>query len=305
MPRRIRLTDHDEAFYHITTRVVDKVFRFSPEENERNVGLLRRVEAFSGVQVVAYCFMSNHIHLLLRVPRRENLTEKELLERIRILYGEKYATTLRNQWSICRDLHPELVEREQISYLRRMYDMGQFMKTLKQRLSISYNARHDREGTLWEDRYHSILLEPTEKVLSAVAAYIDLNPVRAGMVSDPAEYAYSSYGEASRGSEQARASLCVLYRSHDVLPSWEKVAPVYRQRLILKAHATKKRARISLRDIQRALQGRGKLSISSLLRAKSRFLTTGFALGCVDFLKFAKKLQSVLGKPTIMPPLRE
>lgn len=55
-----------------------------------------------------------------------------------------------------------------------------------------FNDRHGRSGTLWEGRYRSSLIE-TERYLLACMVYIDLNPVRAGMVSDPSDFAWSSH----------------------------------------------------------------------------------------------------------------
>jgi putative transposase len=55
-----------------------------------------------------------------------------------------------------------------------------------------YNQRHARTGTLWEGRYRSTLIQ-AERYLLACMVYIDLNPVRAGMVADPAEYPWSSH----------------------------------------------------------------------------------------------------------------
>jgi putative transposase len=56
----------------------------------------------------------------------------------------------------------------------------------------AFNQRHGRTGTLWEGRYRSTLIQ-TERYLLACMAYIDLNPVRAGMVSRPEDYPWSSY----------------------------------------------------------------------------------------------------------------
>ena len=56
----------------------------------------------------------------------------------------------------------------------------------------SFNARHGRTGTLWEGRYRSSLIE-SEAYLLTCMAYIDLNPVRAGMVQEPADYPWSSH----------------------------------------------------------------------------------------------------------------
>ena len=55
-----------------------------------------------------------------------------------------------------------------------------------------FNRRHGRSGTLWEGRYRSTLIE-AERYLLACMAYIELNPVRAGMVAAPAQYPWSSH----------------------------------------------------------------------------------------------------------------
>lgn len=63
-----------------------------------------------------------------------------------------------------------------------MYNVSQFMKTLKQQVTQSYNRRHGRKGTLWEERFKSLLVQGRMGTLGAVASYIDLNAVRAGVV---------------------------------------------------------------------------------------------------------------------------
>jgi putative transposase len=55
-----------------------------------------------------------------------------------------------------------------------------------------FNQRHGRTGTLWEGRYRSTLIQ-AERYLLACMVYLDLNPVRAGMVADPADYPWSSF----------------------------------------------------------------------------------------------------------------
>jgi hypothetical protein len=77
------------------------------------------------------------------------------------------------------------------------------MKLLKQRFTVRYNKAHDRKGTLWESRFKSTLIEGAGDTLATVSAYIELNPVRAGIVEDPAEYAWSSYGKACQGDKKA------------------------------------------------------------------------------------------------------
>lgn len=292
MPRTRRITGLGESFYHITTRVVDQVFRFTPLENERNVELLRVVEDFSAVQVLSYCFMSNHLHILLRVSRRpKSVSETELLRRIGVLYGENFRQKVALRWNGLRKINAlDDLSREQSIYLKRMYDMGEFMKTLKQRMTMSYNARNNRAGTLWEERYKSILLEGTPHVLSAVSAYIDLNPVRAGMVSDPARYRFSSYGEACRGSEIARCGLCRIYQEGDSIPTWDKVAPEYRIRIVLKATPDTDRAGMKLEDLYNAIKNEGAFSFSEIVGHRCSFFMQGIAFGSMRFIQWARHI---------------
>jgi putative transposase len=68
----------------------------------------------------------------------------------------------------------------------------QMMQALGRSYVRYFNTRHARTGTLWEGRYKSTLIQ-AERYLLACMVYIDLNPVRAGMVADPADYRWSSH----------------------------------------------------------------------------------------------------------------
>ena len=68
----------------------------------------------------------------------------------------------------------------------RMYDLSEFMKGVQQRFTRWFNRVHERTGTLWEQRFKSVIVEGGTAA-RVMAAYIDLNPVRAGMVADPAD----------------------------------------------------------------------------------------------------------------------
>lgn len=68
----------------------------------------------------------------------------------------------------------------------------QMMQALGRSYVRYFNARQGRTGTLWEGRYKSTLIQ-AERYLLACMVYIDLNPVRAGLVADPADYPWSSH----------------------------------------------------------------------------------------------------------------
>ena len=92
----------------------------------------------------------------------------------------------------------ELVAEIRARFSYRMHSLSEFMKTLLQRFTRWFNRTHERRGTLWEERYKSVIVE-SGIAARTISAYIDLNPVRAGMVADPAEYRWSGYGEAVGG----------------------------------------------------------------------------------------------------------
>ena len=71
--------------------------------------------------------------------------------------------------------------------------LPQMMQAVGRRYVRHFNDSYGRSGTLWEGRYKSTLIQ-TERYLLACMAYMDLNPVRAGMVVSPRDYPWSSYG---------------------------------------------------------------------------------------------------------------
>lgn len=66
------------------------------------------------------------------------------------------------------------------------------MKHLGQRYVQFFNRTHHRSGTLWDGRFRSCLIQ-TERYLMTCYRYVELNPVRAGMVGHPRDYRWSSY----------------------------------------------------------------------------------------------------------------
>jgi putative transposase len=82
-----------------------------------------------------------------------------------------------------------------------MQDLGEFMKGLLQRFTQWFSRAHTQTGTLWEDRFKSVIVEDGVAART-ISAYIDLNPACAGMLKDPADYRWSSYGEAVGGGKK-------------------------------------------------------------------------------------------------------
>jgi putative transposase len=126
---------------------------------------------------------------------------------VRRCHGKLVATMLEAELaSLLRSGNASLHAGIRARYLKRMWNLSAFVQSVKQRFSVWFNKRHKRKGTLWEERFKSVAAMGPEAI-AAVAAYIDLNPVRAGLVDDPADYAYSGYGEAVAGGQMAKSGL--------------------------------------------------------------------------------------------------
>lgn len=88
--------------------------------------------------------------------------------------------------------------------------VGALMKVLGQRYVQYVNRTYRRSGTLWEGRFRSCLAQE-ERYLLVCQRYIELNPVRAGMVLHPADYAWSSYRANAQGEPSALLTPHPLY----------------------------------------------------------------------------------------------
>ena len=289
--RTARIVGEGAAYYHVISRVVGREFVLAAEtERERFRVTLRAVEAFSGVQVLTWVCLSNHFHVLLHVPERQEVADTELVRRMRFLYRREKVDLFGEELGRLREAGQHAtVDRMKAPYLKRMCCLADFVKTLKQRVSISYNRRHGRVGTLWEERYKSVLVEGECGALKAMAAYIDLNPVRAGLVSDPKDYRYSGYGEAVGGNRQARAGLAQVVGGGGV---WGEVSREYRQLLYIKGREQgvafdggPVRAGFTEDEVKAVVEKKGKLTLGEVLRGRVRYFTDGVVLGRKVFVE--------------------
>ena len=84
------------------SRIANRAFFLNDEEKTRFVERLWRVATFSCVEVLAYCFMSNHFHILIYVPDPRELSDDELLARIRALYSGTALAEIEKEWKARR-----------------------------------------------------------------------------------------------------------------------------------------------------------------------------------------------------------
>ncbi len=271
------------AAYHCISRTVNGEWLFDDVAKEIFRKQLWRVADYCGVQVGTYTILSNHFHILVNVPQQTPVTDAELLRRFAVLYPKptKYET---EQLEVVKaelaTNGPEAVAWRR-RHLARMGDVSQYMKLLKGRFSIWFNQAHDRFGTLWAERFKSTLVEPTERLCQTMAAYIDLNCVRAGLVTDPKDYRFCGYAEAVAGSTAAQAGLRAVTGDR----TWDEAQAHYREVLFgTGAGAKEAAATIPAADLERVIAQGGKLPLATVLRCRLRYFTDGAVLGSKVFV---------------------
>jgi putative transposase len=314
------------SIYHCISRVVERRFAFGVEEKEKFRMFMRMYENFSGCRVLSYCIMSNHIHLLVEVPPKpeEGIADDVFLKRLSALYSEAFVVDVAAQIHEARHEggleggNPERVEEIKDRFTHRMHDLSQFMKGLMQRFTQWFNGQHKRKGRLWEDRFKSVIVE-SGTAARVMAAYIDLNPVRARMVEDPAEYRWSSYGEAVGGGprgngKKAREGLVrAMMSDRDVgfdATLWKQASRQYRRLMgmalerkpsnakIVRSEqmekcleqgggSGEKRGRSATEDRRCDESGLPELGMAKILRARVRYFSDGAVIGSKSFVNEA------------------
>ena len=263
--------------------MIIKVDTCHREQSEHFIHLMRLYEAFCGVRILTYVVMSNHFHILVEVPRRPDVMPdaEVLLGRVEALHGPLYAQNVR---SLLQSMSPEDARKHLSGYWVRMHDVSWFIRLVKQRFSQWYNGRKDRCGTLWEQRFKSVLVEGTGQVLAAIAAYIDLNPVRVGLASDPKDYRWCGYAEAVAGGAKAREGIRLVMKGLEHR-KWQGVLEGYRVWVFGQAHEVQGHGGISPERVMEVLKQNGKLPMREYLRCRVRYFVDGTAIGSRAFVE--------------------
>jgi len=276
---RIKLVEQ-AAVYHCISRVVGGQHLLDELGREQLTQILFSLSRFCGLEIITYCMMGNHFHLLLRVPLRQEVSDAELLQRLEGFYGKKGALPVLAREALEQrgSIDPALRQ----SLLERMGDVSAFMKEFKQRFSRWYNRQSGRFGTLWAERFKSLLVEDSPGAVRTVAAYIDLNPVRAGLVQDPKDYRFCGYAAAVAGNRVVRQGLMSCLPPGD----WKEASAQYRLNLFVSAGRSGRSDKVALdrEAIVAELKRGGELSLSQVLRVRVRHLTDGLVLGSKEFV---------------------
>ena len=255
MPRTRRLVNGEEkTAYHIMSRTALDGFPFGDVEKDELVKIIKKFSKLFFVEVFGFCIMGNHFHLLIQMFPEHYLEDEEIRSRCKAHYGEDFE-----------------VSDEQIGYYRvKLSSLANYMKEIKQAFSWYYNQRHNRRGTLWGERFKSVIVEKGETLINCLA-YIDLNPLRAGLVKRPEEYRWNSLGyHVQTGNKDSFLSLDFGLAEFGVIDSEEGLK--YYRRYLYEAGA-----------VDRSEKGQRKVIANAVVKKERK---RGFEIGRVDRFRY-------------------
>ena len=179
MPRVSRMViQNQSAVYHVMSRTALDGFPLEAYEKDFLLELIKRMSGLFFTDIYGFSLMGNHFHLLVKMIPEDRFSDEEVKERLELFYGEKKAA----------------LEDGQLPFIReKLSSLSEFVREIKVNFTRFYNKRHGRRGYFWGDRFKSVIVEKGETLINCLA-YIDLNPVRAGIVERPEDYRWNSLG---------------------------------------------------------------------------------------------------------------
>lgn len=253
---RVRNREYNTV-HHLTSRIAHRVFFLDEEERNDFVSLMKRVSAFSGIELIGWCIMNNHFHIYVYLPEPPQMTDEEVLARFKALKGDAERIFADDGFGTgcptrsarmtgeafgteCPTLGASLDEgralarAERVAAIRRrMYSIAEYMRMIKQWFSEDYNRRNGHKGTMWEAIYgdHAMFLPEDAdgyEDIRDVLAYIHLNPIRAAMTDRFDGYAWSSYAAYRMGDPVAVRAMRIAYAGYD---DDAEIAKVHEERM--------------------------------------------------------------------------
>jgi len=189
MPRRQLVDVAVTRYYHCISRCVRRAFLCGEGVTHRKAWIEARLELLAkhfAVSVCGFAILDNHLHVLCRLDPgiAAGWSDEEVVRRWITVYRPS-CLDVENPATVQAWIDHQCQDTARVArYRERLQDLGWFMKTLKEPLARLANREDDCKGTFWEARYKSIAILD-EQALLATCAYIDLNPVAAGIAKTP------------------------------------------------------------------------------------------------------------------------
>jgi REP element-mobilizing transposase RayT len=274
MPRLSRFkVEGGAAWYHLHARAAGRSGEFPLADaicRRKLLDLMKFYERAYLCVVAAFCVMGNHWHLVMRFDEPRKLSPAELLRRARSIYPGRAGKELLAAWG------PAQWER----FAERICDVSEFMRNVQAAFARWYNRTFDRVGRFWADRFKSTVLGDERAVLDCMT-YVELNPVRAGIVERPEDYEGSSFHLREIGEGDFLLPLREILGGR----SEKRALAEYRARLYWRGSVPTREgaARIPER-VMREEERRGFARRGALLK-RLRYFSEGVVVGGEEFVR--------------------
>jgi len=271
----------DEAWYHVHCRIAGRKGSYPLLNSLCQRKMIELIKSLSNVyccEIAAFCVMGNHYHLVIKFKAPEKLSKGDLLRRALLLYpkSEKFLKL----WS----------EKKWEQFNRRLFDLSEYMRNLQASFARWYNKTYERRGRFWGDRFKSVLLEDYRAV-SDCMLYVDLNPVRAGLVKRPEDWPSGSIHLRISGMDSWLLSLGAFFSEpgQGIQVKEEDFLRSYRERLyyrgsIATQDVMERRKTVISEEILEEEKARG-FRVSGMYSKQLRYFVDGLALGSEGFIR--------------------
>jgi len=227
--RQSQISLQETPHYHCVSRCVRRAWLWGVDEyagkdyshrKEWVIDRLRTLSSIFAIDLCAYAVMSNHYHTVLYVdvPRALEWSEADVVERWAQLF--KIPEWVKRYQTGNVSLAEQDVARETISNWRqRLTDVSWYMRCTNEYLARRANAEDACAGRFWEGRFKSQALLDEAGLLTAMA-YVDLNPIRAGIAATPEASAFTSIYARIKAlqGERPQAPPLRRFREHNQKP---------------------------------------------------------------------------------------
>jgi REP element-mobilizing transposase RayT len=235
-PRKRLVSLSDTPYYHCISRCVRRAFLCGTDpvsgfdfSHRRGwiVDRLKRLSAVFAIDLCAYAVMSNHYHVVVHVDRAlaRSWSDSEVVRRwLELFSGPPLAQRFRAGDSLS-DAELAVIAQWAATWRARLHDISWFMRCLNEVIARLANREDGCTGRFWEGRFKSQALLDERAVLACMA-YVDLNPIRAGLARTPEHSQYTSIKERidqpednglRRFSGNADETECLPFRFEDYL----------------------------------------------------------------------------------------
>ncbi|MGB3976813.1 MAG: transposase [bacterium] len=174
------------CYYHLVNHVSGPrhALPFMEEDKEMGFQIAKKLQKLYCIDIISLCWMNNHFHMIVYCPGNKPPLN-DVVER----YNSFYKHDVYGHPPLNATAQPKRCNK----VAEKLIDISEFMRSFQQRFTNWFNKKNSRQGPLWKSRFWSCILEGSIALWECVK-YVELNPVRAGLVDDPGNYEYGTWG---------------------------------------------------------------------------------------------------------------